>query len=58
MILEASRSNDHYPQSDWGVTNGIRADTRSFTGVYKSVNKDTVAYGSGMWVCTHDVWVL
>jgi hypothetical protein len=29
-----------------------------FTGAYGSGEKDTVAYGSGTWVCTHDVWVL
>jgi hypothetical protein len=27
-------------------------------GVCGSVEKDTVAYGSGTWVRTHDVWVL
>jgi hypothetical protein len=27
-------------------------------GVYRSVEKDTVAYGSGMWVRTYDAWVL
>jgi hypothetical protein len=27
-------------------------------GVYKSVEKDMVAYGSGTWVHTHDGWVL
>jgi hypothetical protein len=53
-----ARSNDHQAQSGWGVTNGIRADARSFTGAYGSVEKDTVVYGSGKWVCTHDVWVL
>jgi hypothetical protein len=41
-----------------GVTNGIRADSHSFTGAYGSVEKDTVAYGSGTWVRTHDAWVL
>jgi hypothetical protein len=54
----AARSNDHQTQSGWGVTNGIRADPRDFTGAYGSVEKDTVAYGSGTWVRTHDVWVL
>jgi hypothetical protein len=41
-----------------GVTNGIRADPRGFTDAYGSVEKDTVAYGSGTWVRTHDAWVL
>jgi hypothetical protein len=41
-----------------GVTNGIRADPHGFTDAYGSVEKDTVAYGSGTWVRTHDVWVL
>jgi hypothetical protein len=27
-------------------------------GVCESVEKDTIAYGSGMWVHTHDAWVL
>jgi hypothetical protein len=27
-------------------------------GVYMSVEKEAVAYGSGMWVRTHDMWVL
>jgi hypothetical protein len=27
-------------------------------GAYGSVEKDTVVYGSGMWVSTHDAWVL
>jgi hypothetical protein len=40
------------------VTNGIRADPRSFTGTYESVEKYTVAYGSGTWLRTHDAWVL
>jgi hypothetical protein len=33
---------------------GTRADPRGFTGAYKSVEKDTVAYESGTWVHTHD----
>jgi hypothetical protein len=41
-----------------GIINGIRADPRGFTDVYGSVEKDTVAYGSGTWIRTHDVWVL
>jgi hypothetical protein len=40
-----------------GVTT-IRADPRNFTGAYGSVEKDMVAYGSGMGIRTHDVWVL
>jgi hypothetical protein len=40
------------------MTNGIRADPHGFTDVYGSVEKDTVAYGSGTCVHTHDVWVL
>jgi hypothetical protein len=31
-----------------------RADPRSFTGAYESVEKDTVAYELGTWVHTHD----
>jgi hypothetical protein len=54
----AARSNDRQTQSDWGVTNGIRAHPRSFTGAYESVEKDTVTYRSGTWVHTHDAWVL
>ena len=44
------------PGSGWGVTIGIRADPRGFTGAYGSVEKDTVAYGSGTRVRTHDAW--
>jgi hypothetical protein len=40
------------------IINGIRADHRSFTGMYWSVKKDTVTFGSGAWVRTHDAWVL
>jgi uncharacterized lipoprotein NlpE involved in copper resistance len=29
-----------------------------FHGCIRSIEKDTVAYGSGTWVRTHDVWVL
>jgi hypothetical protein len=52
------RSNNRQAQRDWGVTNGIRADPRGFTGAYVSIEKDTVTDGSGMWVRMHDVWVL
>jgi hypothetical protein len=45
MILGAARSNDRHTRSNWGVTNGIRADPHDFTGTYGSVEKDTVAYG-------------
>jgi hypothetical protein len=54
----AVRSNDRQARSGWGVTNSIRADPRGFTSAYGSIEKDTVAYGSGMWVRMHDVWVL
>jgi hypothetical protein len=27
-------------------------------GVYRSVEMDTVVYGSGTWVYTHDAWVI
>jgi hypothetical protein len=54
----AARSNDCQAQSDWGVTNDIRADLRGFTGTYGLVVKDMVAYGSGTWVRMHDAWVL
>jgi hypothetical protein len=27
-------------------------------GAYGSVENDTVAYGSGTWIHTHDAWVL
>jgi hypothetical protein len=58
MILGAVRSNDRQTQSGWGVTNGIRIDPHGFTGAYESVEKDTVAYGSGTWVRTHGACVL
>jgi hypothetical protein len=54
----AGRSNDRQTRGGWGVTNGIRADPRGFMGAYGSVEKDTMAYGSGTWVRTHDAWVL
>jgi hypothetical protein len=54
----AARSNDRQAGGGWGVTNGIRADHRGFTDAYGSVEKDTVAYGSGTWVHTHNAWVL
>jgi hypothetical protein len=44
-------------QSDWGVINSIRADPHGFTGAYRSIEKDTVAYESEMWAHTHDAWV-
>jgi hypothetical protein len=44
---------------EWlGVKNGIRSDPRGFTGAYGSIKKDTVAYGSGTCIRTHDMWVL
>jgi hypothetical protein len=51
------------PRADWptvigGVTNSIGADPQGFTGVYRSVKKDIVAYRSGMWVRMYDTWVL
>jgi hypothetical protein len=58
MILGGARSNDRQAQGAWGATNGIRADPRGFMSAYGSIEKDTVAYGSGTWVCTHDAWVL
>jgi hypothetical protein len=54
MILGGARSNDRQTQSGWGVTNSIIADPRDFMGAYGSVEKDTVPYGSGTWVHTHD----
>jgi hypothetical protein len=36
-----------------GFTNGIRVDTHGVTGVYESVEKETIVYGSETWVCTH-----
>jgi hypothetical protein len=54
----AARSNNRQTWSGWGVINGIRADPHGFTGVYGSVEEDTVAYGSGTWVHIHDAWVL
>jgi hypothetical protein len=44
-------------QSSWVVTNGIRANSHSFMGAYGPVEKDMVAYESGMWIRTHDAWV-
>jgi hypothetical protein len=58
MILWTARSNDRQTRSGWGVINGIRAESRDFMNAYGSVEKDTVAYGSDTWVCTHDVLVL
>jgi hypothetical protein len=58
MILGAVRSNDRQACNGWGVTNGIRVDPCGFTDAYGSVEKDTVAYGSGMWVHMYDAWVL
>jgi hypothetical protein len=51
-------SNDRQTRSGWGVTNGIGAGPRGFMGAYGSVEKDTIAHGSGTWVCTHDTLVL
>jgi hypothetical protein len=51
-------SNDLQTRGGWGITNGIRADPRGFMGAYGLVEMDTVVYGSGTWVRTHDVWVL
>jgi hypothetical protein len=42
-----TRSNGRQAQSGCGVTNGIKADPRGFTGAYVSVEKDTMAYTSG-----------
>jgi hypothetical protein len=58
MILWVARSNNRQAWGAWGITNGIRADTRGFTSVYGSVEKETVAHGSETWVRTHDAWVL
>jgi hypothetical protein len=57
-LFLAARSNNRQDRSDCDVTNDIRADPRDFTGAYGSVEKDTVAYGSGTWVRTYDAWVL
>jgi hypothetical protein len=51
-------SNDCQTRCGWGVTNDIRAGPHGFMSVYGPVKKDMVPYGSGTWVCTHDVWVL
>jgi hypothetical protein len=51
-------SNDHQTRSGWGVTNGIKADPHVFTGMYGPVEKDAIAYMSGMWVHMHDVWIV
>jgi hypothetical protein len=45
----AARSNNRHAQSGWVVTNGIRADHHSFTNVYRSIEKNTIAYGSGVY---------
>jgi hypothetical protein len=58
MILGAVRSNDRQAQSGWGVTNGIRTNPRGFTVMYVSVDKDTVAHGSGTWVHMYNTCVL
>jgi hypothetical protein len=36
----------------------MKANPHGFMDTYVSVEKDTVAYGSGTWVCTHDALVL
>jgi hypothetical protein len=54
----AASCNDHQTWSGLGVTIGIKAYPRGFMDVYGSIEKDTVAYESGMWVHMHDVWVL
>jgi hypothetical protein len=54
----AIRSNDRQTPGAWGVTNGIRADSRCFMVAYVSVEKDMVAYGSETWVRTHAAWAL
>jgi hypothetical protein len=54
----AARSNDCQTRSGWGVANGIKADPHDFTCAYGSVEKVTMAYGSGTWVHTHDAWIL
>jgi hypothetical protein len=41
-----------------GMLQMVSVDPHSFTGVYVSVENDTVAYGAGTWVHTHDAWVL
>jgi hypothetical protein len=51
-------SNDWQTHSGWGITNGIRADSHDFMGVYRSVKKNMIAYGSGTWVHMNDAWVL
>jgi hypothetical protein len=51
-------SNGRQVQSDQGVTNDIRANPYGFMSVNKSVEKDTIAYGSRMWIRMHDIWVL
>jgi hypothetical protein len=48
----SAMSNDRHARSDWGVTNGIRADPHDFTGSYGSVENGTIAYESGTWVRT------
>jgi hypothetical protein len=39
-----------------GVAIGIKVDPHGFTGVYGSVEKDTLAYGSATWICMHVAW--
>jgi hypothetical protein len=52
MIL--GECQDRQTRSGRGVTNGMRADPCGFTNTYESVKKDTVVYGSGMWIHMHD----
>jgi hypothetical protein len=41
-----------------GVLQMVSEPTLTVSRAYRSVEKDTVAYGSGTWVRTHDAWVL
>jgi hypothetical protein len=41
-----------------GVLQMVSEPTLTVSRAYRSVEKDTVAYGSGTWVRMHDVWVL
>jgi hypothetical protein len=46
----------HIPK--WKFQNVTRPDPRGFTGMYMSVENDTVAYESWTCVRMHDAWAL
>jgi hypothetical protein len=41
-----------------GVSQMVSEPTLTVSRAYRSIEKDTVVYGSGTWIHTHNVWVL